>query len=104
MAEIRLPQDKGWTRLGPGGGGSMFAPAVSPHDPKTAVLTCDMTGQYLTRDGGRSWRMTNLMIHVDSFAFDPSDRNRIYAGANALFAPWLLCKRAHKGRAPTPAL
>jgi photosystem II stability/assembly factor-like uncharacterized protein len=86
MPEIALPCDKGWTRLGPGGGGSMFSPTASPHDPNTAIVTCDMTGQYVTRDGGRSWRMTNLMIHVDTFAFDPVDANRIYAGANALFA------------------
>ena len=86
MSLVRLPEDKGWTRLGPGGGGSMFNPTVSPHDAKTAILTCDMTGQYVTRDGGRSWSMGHLMIWVDCFAFDPVDPQRIYAGANALFA------------------
>ncbi len=83
---IVLPQDKGWTRIGPGGGGSMFNPAVSPHDPETAILTCDMTGQYLTRNGGGMWRMCHLMIWCDCFAFDPVDPKRIYAGANALYA------------------
>lgn len=86
MNTIRLPRDKGWTRLGPGGGGSLFNPTVSPHDPKTAIMTCDMTGQYVTRDGGRSWSMCHLMTWVDCFAFDPVDPQRIYAGANALFA------------------
>ena len=64
----------------------MFNPTVSPHDPDTVILTCDMTGQYLTRDGGQSWHMCNLMIWCDCFAFDPIDPKRIYAGANALYA------------------
>jgi len=86
MAEIVLPQDKGWTRLGPGGGGAMFEPTVSPHDPKTAVITCDMTGQYVTRDAGRTWHMCTVRTKVDTFCFDPVDPDRLYAGANALYA------------------
>ena len=84
--DIKLPQDKGWTRLGPGAGGGMFNSTLSPHDPNTLILTCDMTGQYLTRDAGRSWRMCNLMIWCDCFAFDPIDPKRIYAGSNAVYA------------------
>lgn len=84
--EIVLPCNKGWTRLGPGGGGSMYSPTVSPHDPNTAIVTCDMTGQYITRDGGKSWRMCHLLVWCQCFAFDPVDEKRIYAGANALFA------------------
>jgi len=84
--DMVLPQDKGWRRLGPGGGGSMFNPTVSPHDPNTAIVTCDMTGQYVTRNGGRSWRMCHLMVWCDCFAFDPVDAKRIYAGSNALYA------------------
>ena len=44
----------GWTVLGPGGGGAQFNPAVSPHDPKRVLVSCDMTGAYLTEDGGAS--------------------------------------------------
>ena len=47
-------------------------PAISPHDPKVVVLGCDMTGAYITADGGASWRMFNLGSVPTAFAFDPS--------------------------------
>src|SRR3954469_8219546 len=34
--------------VGPGGGGAMFHPTVSPHDPNTVLIACDMTGAYIT--------------------------------------------------------
>ncbi|HEX3106923.1 MAG TPA: hypothetical protein VHQ22_21000, partial [Terriglobales bacterium] len=34
--------------VGPGGGGAMFNPTVSPHDPNTVLISCDMTGSYIT--------------------------------------------------------
>ena len=46
--------------IGPGGGGAMFHPTISPHDSRTALIACDMTGSYITHDGGRSWRTFNL--------------------------------------------
>jgi len=46
--------------LGPGGGGAMFNPTISPHDSNTVLISCDMTGAYITHDGGQSWRMFNL--------------------------------------------
>jgi len=64
----------------------MYHPTVSPHDPGTVILTCDMTGQYITRDGGRRWRMCHLLVMCNCFVFDPIDPSRIYAGANALYA------------------
>jgi hypothetical protein len=48
------PRADGWRILGPGGGGSLFHPTVSPHDSRTALVACDMTGAYLTHDGGAS--------------------------------------------------
>ncbi|MGO9261234.1 MAG: hypothetical protein ACLQU1_33730 [Bryobacteraceae bacterium] len=74
-----------WRIIGPGGGGSTFHPTVSPHDPNLALIACDMTGAYLTRDGGRSWRMFNLGGTVRFFAFDPHDPLVVYAQAQALF-------------------
>ena len=79
------PRQDVWTVIGPGGGGAMFYPTVSPHDPRTAVVACDMTGSYITHDGGESWRMFNLRQPVRMFAFDPSERRTIYAGAAELF-------------------
>jgi photosystem II stability/assembly factor-like uncharacterized protein len=74
-----------WRVIGPGGGGTMRRPAVSPHDAKVVVLGCDMTGAYLTSDGGASWRMFNLGSVPTAFAFDPSRPQTIYAGAEAVY-------------------
>jgi photosystem II stability/assembly factor-like uncharacterized protein len=71
--------------IGPGGGGAMFHPTVSPHDPNTVLVSCDMTGSYITHDAGKSWRMFNLRGVVQFFVFDPLDRKVIYAQSNGLW-------------------
>lgn len=63
----------------------MFHPTISPHDANTVLVACDMTGAYITHDAGRSWRMFNLRGVVHFFAFDPVERNTIYAGATGLW-------------------
>ena len=63
----------------------MASPTISPNDPKLIVLRCDMTGAYITHDGGLSWRMFNLRGGMSSFAFDPNNPKRIYAGGAALW-------------------
>jgi photosystem II stability/assembly factor-like uncharacterized protein len=75
----------GFTVVGPGGGGAMFHPLVSPHDSSTALVACDMTGSYITHDGGRSWRMINLRGAVRFFVFDPSSPHLIYAANDNLW-------------------
>jgi photosystem II stability/assembly factor-like uncharacterized protein len=74
-----------WRILGPGGGGTTIHPAISPHDPKVVVEACDMTGAYITHNGGEAWRMFNLGTVVSAYAFDPRDPLVIYAAASALF-------------------
>jgi photosystem II stability/assembly factor-like uncharacterized protein len=74
-----------WTIIGPGGGGTMLGPTISPHDPNVVVEHCDMTGAYITLDGAQSWRMFNLRTVVETFAFDPNDAQAIYAGNAALW-------------------
>src|SRR3984957_15834077 len=71
--------------IGPGGGGAMFHPTISPHDPNTVLLNCDMSGAYISHDGGKSWRMFNLRGVVEFFVFDPRDKNTIYAQASGLW-------------------
>lgn len=71
--------------IGPGGGGAMFNPTISPHDPNTVLVSCDMTGSYITHDGGRSWRMFNLRGVVNFFVFDPIDPKTMYAHATGLW-------------------
>jgi len=72
-----------WEALGLNGGGGMFAPAISPVDPRMMMLNCDMSGAYLTRDGGDHW----TMIHQAQLrastrcrpAFHPTDARIIFA-------------------------
>src|SRR6516164_652731 len=70
----------GFTVVGPGGGGAMFHPTVSPRDLREVLVACDMTGSYITHDGGHSWRMFNLRGPVHFFAFDLQRARTIYAG------------------------
>jgi photosystem II stability/assembly factor-like uncharacterized protein len=85
IAPTRPARLDAWRVIGPGGGGTMRRPAISPHDPSIVVLGCDMTGAYLTGDGGASWRMFNLGSVPTAFAFDPSRKETIYAGAEAVY-------------------
>jgi photosystem II stability/assembly factor-like uncharacterized protein len=74
-----------WNKVGPGGGGAMFYPAVSPHNSDYAYVACDMTGSFVTTNGGKSWRMFSLRGPVRYFVFDPVDSNIVYASSIALF-------------------
>ena len=46
-----------WQPTGLSGGGGLFNPAVSPHDPNTMMTESDMGGRYISHDGGKNWRM-----------------------------------------------
>jgi photosystem II stability/assembly factor-like uncharacterized protein len=74
-----------WGITGYGGGGAMFYPAVSPHNPDFAFVACDMTGSFVSHNGGQSWRMFCLRGPVKYFVFDPVDSNIVYAKSIALF-------------------
>ena len=74
-----------FTVVGPGGGGAMFHATISPHNPDEVLVACDMTGSYITHDGGKSWRMINLRGPVLFFAFDPVQPRTLYAGNQALW-------------------
>lgn len=63
----------------------MFNPTISPHDENTVLVSCDMTGAYITHDGGRSWRMFNLRGTVRFFAFDPVNPKTLYAYVTGLW-------------------
>lgn len=85
LARSQAPRFSAWKIVGPGGGGTMINPTISPRDPAVVVEHCDMTGAYITHDNGESWRMFNLHGVVQTFAFDPSDARILYAGNIALW-------------------
>ena len=74
-----------WGFTGYGGGGAMFFPAVSPFNTNHALVACDMTGSFITANGGASWRMFNLRGPVHYFVYDPLDSNVMYANSIGLF-------------------
>jgi photosystem II stability/assembly factor-like uncharacterized protein len=63
----------------------MYAPAISPHDARVMMLNCDMSGAYITRDGGRSWRMIHhAQLRANTRcrpAFHPVEPDTIFAAA-----------------------
>jgi len=79
-----------WQPVGLGGSGGMFAMAVSPVDPQRMMVNCDMSGAYVTHDGGRTWRMIHhKMLGGNtrcSPVYHPTIVNCIYAvgGSNEL--------------------
>ena len=85
LAMQRGVDKNGWRILGPGGGGAQYIPTIKPDDPNTALVACDMTGSYLTRDGGKTWKQLNFKVWVGAFAFDPSQPEIIYVGATGLY-------------------
>src|SRR5258707_856530 len=74
-----------WQVIGPGGGGAQFFPTISPHDSRVVLVRCDMTGSYISHDGGETWRMFNLRSPASFYAFDPVDPKTIYAQTIGLF-------------------
>jgi hypothetical protein len=76
---INKIQEKGWKVIGPGGGGGVLKPTVSPFDENFVLTHCDMTAVYVSIDGGKNWKVKNLWNVPDDFEFDPADPNTVYA-------------------------
>ncbi len=73
-----------WVRVGPGGGGGTFLPTFSYANSDKFFIRCDMTGAYLTNDGGKSYDQINFPNGTYSFAYDPLDSNIAYIGSRGL--------------------
>jgi len=78
-APVEAAPVSAWRVIGPGGGGGQFIPTINPADSNNVFIRCDMTGAYVTYDGGKSWRMFNLRTVVEDFEFDPSNPSTVYA-------------------------
>jgi hypothetical protein len=85
---------------GPGGGGAIYAPEISPRSPDTIFLSTDRSGLYRTDDGGLSWNLQDERTvqgsNRFSVAFHPTvdkilafhPRNGFVEGASDPDAPW----------------
>jgi hypothetical protein len=49
------PAPAAWLPRGPGGGGALYSPAISPHQPNQFYIACDMSELFHSNDAGRSW-------------------------------------------------
>ena len=85
LASAPPPNNTAWQVIGPGGGGALFQPTVSPTDANRVLVACDMTGAYRTDDGGRSWQNFNLRGRVRWFIFDPGNKDVVYARSIGLW-------------------
>ncbi len=104
-APAAVPRHESCIVIGPGGGAGQFYPAVSPHDTTVVLVGCEMTGPYITADGGESWPMFNLRCASDFFYYDPVDPSRLYLSSwgrdhadGALLGGIWLSKRAGEAR------
>jgi len=75
----------GWKSTGLSGGGAMYTPAISPHDPDLMLLNCDMGAAYRTTDGGKTWQMLHHERLLSSTelrpVFHPTDPNVVFAAS-----------------------
>jgi hypothetical protein len=74
-------QEKEWKIIGPGAGGGVFIPTISPFDTNLVFCKGDMTGTFVTYDGGINWKTFNLMSVVQDFEFDPVNPDVVYASS-----------------------
>lgn len=83
LCAAKARADGVWTPVGLCGGGALFTPAISRADPRLILLNCDMSGAYLSRDGGSNWTMIDQgQLRSDTQcrpAFHPTDTNVIFA-------------------------
>ncbi len=63
----------------------MFHVTLNPRDPSEVLLSCDMTGSYISHDGGHHWRMFSLRGSAHFFAFDPVRPHVLYAATVGLW-------------------
>ena len=78
VLENDKPGENSWRVIGPGGGGGVLKPTVSPFDDNFVMTHCDMTAAYLSLDGGENWKMKNLWTVPEDFEFDPVDQHTVY--------------------------
>jgi BACON domain-containing protein/all-beta uncharacterized protein len=49
-----------WIPRGPGGGGALFAPSFSPHNPNELFISCDMSEVFHSTNLGVTWELADF--------------------------------------------
>jgi photosystem II stability/assembly factor-like uncharacterized protein len=78
---MQVRADDVFTPIGVGGGGAIFAPSISPHDPNLLFIGTDMGGCYRSIDGGKSWTQTHFSQLMSAAGADLSVRALILKDA-----------------------
>ncbi len=72
-----------WEHAGYGGSGLFLTVVVDPSNSNTVYVGSDVAGVYKSTDGGDHWRSASngiTSLQIASFAIDPADPNRLWAG------------------------
>ncbi len=56
-----------WTARGPGGGGAMYAPAISPFNHQVLFTGSDMNDSFRSDDGGLHWVTHNFLTQMQGY-------------------------------------
>ena len=67
-----------WHLVGPGGGGAQYNPTICASRPSRVFVTSDMTGHYVSEDGGSTWRNFNLRSASRFVVCDPLNADTAY--------------------------
>ncbi len=59
-ALLPASQPSQWISRGVGGGGALFSPSFSPHNPNELYVACDLAGLYHSTDLGLSWSLIDF--------------------------------------------
>ncbi len=81
-AAARVRPGSGWLSRGIGGGGALYSPAISPHEPDEIVIATDMSAVFWSTSFGARWRVVpfgELQGGVSSEVRFTADREVLYA-------------------------
>lgn len=71
-------------RIGIGGGGALFDPAISPFDANDMAIGTDMGDVYVTRDGGGTWAKKSVGLAYD-IQYDPVREGTVYVCGSGIW-------------------
>ena len=86
-----LVKEYRWEAVGPGGGGVLSCPAISPHNDNILFSGSDMGGAMRSEDGGHTWQFLDgaqirgIYDRGRPWEFHPTDSDLVFAGSQTAF-------------------